>query len=188
VRSLSPAARVGVLVLLTLAAIAIHETGHFLVYRFAGYPVRITLQSVRPTGPVNPTLDAWAKLAGPALSWTVAALCLVGAARRPGFVPAAAAFTNATLRLFPCSMDVVRALRGAPAFSDEGEIALALTNTQSGRAGVVVVALVLSLTLTVLAARQFGFKGRAAAKSVALYGVSLAVGILVVIADELVNG
>jgi hypothetical protein len=42
--------------------------------------------------------------------------------------------------------------------------------------------------LTVLAARQFGFKGRAAAKSVALYGVSLAVGILVVIADELVNG
>jgi hypothetical protein len=38
-----------------------------------------------------------------------------------------ASFTNASIRLFPCAMDFVRAVRGRPLFSDEGDVALALT-------------------------------------------------------------
>jgi hypothetical protein len=52
------AQRVGIVVLLTLASIAFHEFGHFVVYRLEDCPVRITLQSVRPIGNVSALWDA----------------------------------------------------------------------------------------------------------------------------------
>ena len=48
--------QIPLVVLLTLAAIVIHETGHFLVYTAAGYPTAITLQSVTQVGDVEPVL------------------------------------------------------------------------------------------------------------------------------------
>lgn len=84
-KSPSAAQRVGMVVLLTLASIALHETGHFLVYKIGGYPVRITLQSVRPIGQVNPELDHVALAAGPGFSAIVAVICLLIARNRPSF-------------------------------------------------------------------------------------------------------
>jgi hypothetical protein len=66
-------------------SIVLHEFGHLIVYRLAGVPVHVSLQSVRPTGAVNPSLDRWAKFTGLGLSWLAAVTFLVIAKRRPGF-------------------------------------------------------------------------------------------------------
>ena len=102
--------RVGIIILLTLLSIVLHEFGHFIVYRLAGVPVRVSLQSVRPTGTVNPSLDRWAKFTGPGLSWLAAFTFLVIAKRRLGFGWTTASFTNASIRLFPSVMDLFRAM------------------------------------------------------------------------------
>lgn len=177
--------RLGTIALLSVLAIALHECGHFLVYRLGGFPVRVSLQSVRPIGVVDPTWNTVALLAGPAMSWLVAIVCLVVSSRRDGFGWAAAAFTNATLRLFPCAMDVARALRSGPAFSDEGDVALHFTHSVGGRLSLLAPAILISLALTTLAARRFRFSGRVVLKSVAVYAFSLVVCIAVVIVDEL---
>ena len=179
--------RVGIIILLTLLSIVLHEFGHFIVYRLAGVPVHVSLQSVRPTGAVNPSLDHWAKFTGPALSWLAAVTFLVIAKRRPGFSWTTASFTNASIRLFPSVMDLFRAMKGALPFSDEGDVALALTKNASGRAICMLLAIALSFTLTVLAAHQYGFTKRPILKSCAVYVLSLTVGIAVVILDELVS-
>jgi hypothetical protein len=77
--------------------------------------------------------------------------------------------------------------RGAPPFSDEGDVALALTNSPAGRAGLISLAIALCMVLTVLAARQYRFVKRPVLKSLAIYLLSLTVGIGVVIIDELLN-
>lgn len=179
--------RVGIIIVLTLFSIVLHEFGHFIVYRLAGVPVHVSLQSVRPTGTVNPTLDRWAKLAGPGLSWLAAITFLVIAKRRPGFGWTTASFTNASIRLFPSVMDLFRAMRGASPFSDEGDVALALANNALGRTICMLLAIALSLILTVLAAHQYGFAKRPVLKSCGVYVLSLTVGIAVVILDELVS-
>jgi hypothetical protein len=179
--------RVGIVALLTIASIAIHEFGHFVVYRLAGYPVHITLQSVHAVGYVDPNLDRWAKVAGPALSLVAAAICLVVARRRPSFAWTTASFTNASLRLFPLAMDVSRAFKGAPAFSDEGEVALALTSAISGRLVLLAIPITVFLLLTALAAREYHFQRRGLLKSVGIYLFSLSIGVGVVIIDELLR-
>ena len=180
--------RIALVVLLTLAAIVIHETGHFLVYTAAGYPTAITLQSVTPVGDVEPVLGHWAMLAGPVMSWIAAVILIIAAAGRPAFAWAAAAFTNASLRLFPCGMDLVRALTNSHPFSDEGDVAMALTTSPIGRSAILLLAIAVSMTLTVLAARRFRFAHWSALKSLGVYALSLAVGIAVIIADELIRG
>jgi hypothetical protein len=177
--------RAGIVILATLGAIVIHEFGHFAVYRAAGIPVRISLQSVSPIQPVRGALGHWAMLAGPALSWITAVVFLVIAGKRSGFGWAAMAFTNASLRLFPCSMDLARALGNGPSFSDEGDVAMALTRSTGGRVSVILVAMALSLTLMTLASRRLPFTGKRVWKSAGVYFLSLAVGIAVVIVDEL---
>jgi hypothetical protein len=179
--------RVAIIILLTLFSIALHESGHFIVYTLAGVPVQVSLQSVRPSGAVDAALDHWAKSAGPGLSWVATFTFLVIAACRPGFGWATAEFTNASIRLFPCVMDLLRALRGAPPFSDEGDVVLALTTSRAGRASLILLAIALSLRFTVLAARRYNFVKEAGLKSGAVYILSLAVGITVVIADELIS-
>jgi len=179
--------RVGIVALLTIASIAVHEFGHFVVYRLAGYPVHITLQSVHAVGYVDPNLDRWAKVAGPALSLVAAAICLVVARRRPSFAWTTASFTNASLRLFPLAMDVSRAFQGAPAFSDEGEVALALTSAISGRLVFLAIPITVFLLLTALAAREYHFQRRGLLKSFGIYLFSLSIGVGVVIIDELLR-
>jgi hypothetical protein len=121
------------------------------------------------------------------VSLVAAAGCLLAARRRPGFAWATAAFTNASLRLFPLAMDVARALRLAPPFSDEGVVARAVSATVAGRLGLLALPIVASLLLTVLAARAYRFGARAGLKALAVYLLSLLVGIGVVIVDELLS-
>lgn len=178
--------RVGIVVLLSLGAILLHECGQLILYQLSGVPVRITLQSVRPVGSVGPMVDLLGKLAGPVASWGAAVGLLFGV-ERSGFAWRTAAFTNASLRLFPTAMDLWRAGKGAPAFSDEGEIALALSGTPAGRGAVVSCALLISGVLTVVAAKRYGFRSHVLLKSIGTYGLSLACGIVVVIVDELIS-
>ena len=131
-KSLTIGQRIGIIIVLTLFSIALHEFGHFIVYSLTGVPVHVSLQSVRPTGDVDASLDHWAKFAGPGVSWLAAITFLAIVAKNPGFAWTTAAFTNASIRLFPCVMDFVRAVRGRPPFSDEGDVALALTKSSPG--------------------------------------------------------
>jgi hypothetical protein len=177
--------RAGVLAALTCASIAVHELGHFLVYRAAGIPVRITLQSVRPVGAVDAGLDHWALLAGPMLSLVVAVIALAMTRTRPSFFWASVAFTNASLRVFPLTMDLVRAARGMPSFSDEGAVALALTSAPVGRLCLLLIPLGLCIAASVLAARAYRFRNHAFLRALGIYVYTLIVGIGVVIIDEL---
>jgi hypothetical protein len=181
------ARRSAIVVILTLASIAVHECGHFLVYKIAGYPVQITLQSVQPIGYVNPRLNYVALAAGPAFSLIAAVSCLLIARRRPSFIWATAAFTNATLRIFPLTMDLLRAIKGAKPFSDEGNVAIAMTTLPGGRATLVLGVMAIFVCLSVIAARHYHFEKHQVAKSVTIYLLSLSVGIAVVVVDELLK-
>jgi len=186
-KALSLWQRVGIVVLLTWISIELHEMGHFLVYTLAGHQARMSLQRVTPIGDVPAMLDHWAKLGGPALSLLAAVIFLVVARRRPGFVWVTASFTNASIRLFPCVMDLLRAVKGARAFSDEGEVALALTTNPTGRASLILFVIALSLGMTFLAGREYHFQRRGFLKCLLVYGLSLAVGVGVVLVDELMG-
>jgi hypothetical protein len=181
------AQRVGIVVLFALTSIAFHELGHFIVYRLGGCPVRITLQSVRPIGYVSAPLDHLALAAGPAFSLIAAVVCLFLAWRRPSFFWVTAAFTNATLRLFPLAMDMSRVIEKAEPFSDEGNLALAITTNRAGRVTFLLVAFIIFLSLTVVVARRYNFEKHRAAKVVGIYLLSLAAGIAVVLIDELLR-
>jgi hypothetical protein len=182
------AQRAGLVVLLTIAAIAFHEFGHFIVYWIGGCPVKITLQSVRPIGNVSAPLNDLALAAGPAFSLIAALVCLVLARRRPSFFWATAAFTNATLRLFPLIMDVLRVFEKAAPFSDEGNIAITITTTPAGRVFLLLGIFAVFLSVTIVVARLYDFVKYSAAKLVGIYFLSLATGIAVVLIDELLRG
>jgi len=179
--------RAGVFILLTFAAIVVHECGHYAVYRLAGIPVRITLQSVHAVGPVGPSLDHWALMAGPAVSVAAAVVSLVAVRRYPGFGWAGAAFTNASLRLFPLAMDVGRAVKDGRPFSDEGIVAAALATSPAGRCALLAVPIAVCLVLTVKAGRAFRFDRYAALRVLGLYLATVAIGIGVIILDELLG-
>ena len=53
---------------------------------------------------------------------------------RSSFFWVTAAFTNATLRLFPLVMDIIQAIAKATPFSDEGDVVLAMTTNPAARA------------------------------------------------------
>jgi hypothetical protein len=134
VKSATLAYHSSIVVLLAIISIAFHELGHFIVYRLAGRPVRITLQSVRPIGNVSTPLNLLAPAAGPAFSLIAALVCLFEAWRRRSLFWVTAAFTNATLRLFPLVMDIVRAIEKTTPFSDEGDVVIAITTNPAARA------------------------------------------------------
>jgi len=179
--------RIGLVVALTVVAVVLHEGGHYVVYRLAGYPVRISLQSVKPIGSVDASLDIVAKLAGPGVSLGAALLFLALAQRKPGFLWATAAFNNATLRIFPCVMDLARAVGSGKPFSDEGEAALALTRSAAGRAGFMLGVIAVFLVLSTQTARQFPFAQNRVLKAASIYLLSLIVGIGIVVLDELLG-
>jgi hypothetical protein len=179
------AQRAGLVALLTIAAIAFHEFGHFIVYRIGGCPVRITLQSVRPIGNVSGPLNDLALAAGPAFSLIAAVVCLVLARRSPSFFWVTAAFTNATLRLFPLMMDVLRVFEKAAPFSDEGNLAITITTNPAGRVVLLLSVFAVFISLTLVVARLYNFVKHSAAKIVGIYFLSLATGIAVVLIDEL---
>jgi hypothetical protein len=181
------AQRAGLVALLTIAAIAFHEFGHFIVYWIGRCPVRISLQSVRPIGYVSAPLNDLALAAGPAFSLIAAVVCLILARRRPSFFWVTAAFTNATLRLFPLIMDVLRVFEKAAPFSDEGDLAITITTNPAGRVVLLLGVFSVFLSLTVVVTRRYVFVKHFAAKVVGIYFLSLATGIAVVLIDELLH-
>lgn len=175
------------LAVLSWLAIEIHEGGHFLYYTLAGYHARVSLQQTMPMEQVPMNVEHAALLAGPAMSALVAILFVLIAWRRPGFGWAAAAFTNASLRLFPLTMDLIRAVQNGRPFSDEGIVFQMTAGSQSERVSLVLLAMALFLTLTVLAAKSFRFPRKAFLKTLGIYLFTLAIGISVVILDELTH-
>jgi hypothetical protein len=175
------------LVLLSWLAIELHEMGHFLFYLLAGYRAQISLQQTTPLGSVPMNVEHAALLAGPAVSALAAVIFLLVARSRPGFGWAMAALTNASLRLFPLTMDLLRAIQDGHPFSDEGTVAAMVASSQIMRVCLVAVPLVLFLGLTVLAGRMFRFRHFAFWKVLGLYAATLAIGIGVVIVDELTH-
>lgn len=186
-KMLQPVKLAAIVVLLTWLAIEVHELGHFMTYMLFGYRARMSLQRVTPIGDVPAWIDHVAKFAGPAVSLMAGATLLLVARARHVFGWATASFTNASLRFFPCTMDLFRALKSRPPFSDEGEVVLAFTSSPMGRASLILVVMALSLGLTVLAAREYRFQKYRFGKSILIYTLSLAVGIGVVILDELLG-
>ena len=175
------------LVLLSWLAIEIHEMGHFLFYVLAGYHAQISLQQTTPLGEVPRNIEQAALLAGPAVSALAAVIFWLVARSRPGFGWAMAAFTNASLRLFPLTMDLMRALQNGRPFSDEGTVAAMVAASPAMRVCMVAVPFVLFLLLTVLAGRTFRFRHFAFWKVLGIYAATLAIGIGVVIVDELTH-
>ncbi|HET9037392.1 MAG TPA: hypothetical protein VFN45_14360 [Myxococcaceae bacterium] len=172
---------------LSAGAIVLHELGHRAVFLLTGTPARMGFQRVDPTVPVSHSLWLWGKAGGPVVTLVLAAVLLAIARRHVSFGWATAAFTNASLRLFPLTMDLGRAFRGAPPSSDEGELVSALTSSIAGRvSGLIAVWLVFGV-LSVLAARTFPFPRRRWLGVAAVYLGSLAVGIGAAIADELLE-
>ena len=128
----------------------------------------------------------WGKLGGPLVSLCLAIIFLVIAQRRSSFAWATAAFTNASLRVLPCSIDLVRA-HGGRTFSDEGDLALGIASGSAGRAALVLVWWLPFVVLTVLSARAFPFDRHRWLKVGGVYVLSLSVGILAVLLDELLG-
>lgn len=174
-------------VILSAIAIVDHELGHRAVFWLTGTPARMGFQRVDPTVPVSEAIRLEGKAGGPAATLILSVALLVVANRRSAFPWATAAFTHATLRLLPLSFDLVRAVRGQPPFSDEGDLALGLTASPAGRAVLVLGAWTLFAGLSVLAARTFPFPRLRVWKVSAIYLLSLAVGIAAVVADDLLG-
>jgi hypothetical protein len=179
--------RAAIVVVLALLSIEVHELGHYAVYALAGHPAHMSFQRVSPVKPVSESLIHMGLLGGPALSFLAAMVFLLAARRWPSFALVTASFTNASLRVFPCLMDLIRALNSGHPFSDEGELTLAFTINGISRIIVMVLVLGLWLGLSALVAREYDFRTKKWPKVLAIYLLSLAVGIATVIVDELLG-
>jgi hypothetical protein len=179
--------RAGVVVVLSAVALELHELGHRAVFWLTGTPARMGFQRVDPTVPVSNALWLWGKAGGPLVTLVLSVALVVLARRHATFAWATAALTQASLRLLPLGFDLVRALRGAAPFSDEGELARAFSAAVPVRVLLVLVACAAFGTLSVLAARTFPFRRRRWLGVAAVYLGSLAVGIGAVLADELLG-
>jgi hypothetical protein len=84
-------------------------------------------------------------------------------------------------------MDLLRVFQGTTPFSDEGDFALALTHSSIARSLVILCFVAVAAILTVLAARQYHFQRYSTLKVLAIYFLSLGVGIGVLIVDELLH-
>lgn len=69
----------------------------------------------------------------------------------------------------------------------EGDVALSFATSSAWRILLVMVPVALYLTLSVAAARRFGFEKRGFAKAIAIYLLSLAVGVAFVLIDEAIH-
>lgn len=187
-RSVTFLRRAGLVLLLSAAAIELHELGHRCVFWLTGTPARMGFQRVDPTVPVSEAVRLWGKAGGPLLTLLLAVVFLAVARRRPSFGWSTAAFTQASLRLLPLSFDLLRALRGARPFSDEGDLALAASTHPSVRTALVLAAWLLFGGLTFLAARTFPVaRSRRWPVALVVYLGSLVVGIAAVVGDELLG-
>ncbi len=179
--------RAGIVILLSAVAIELHELGHRVVFLLSGTPARMGFQRVDPTVPVSQALWLWGKAGGPLVTLILSVVFVAVARRRGTFAWATAAFTQASLRLLPLTLDLLRALRGAAPFSDEGELARAVSSAVPVRVTLVLVAWGVFGTLSFLAARSFPFRRRRWLGVTAVYLGSLAVGIGAALADELLG-
>ena len=185
--SVSTVRRAGTVAILSAAAIELHELGHRAVFLVTGTPARMGFQRVDPMVPVSVSTWLWGKAGGPLVTLALSVVLVSIARRRGSFAWATAAFTQASLRLFPLTLDLVRAFRGAPPFSDEGELIRALTGAVPARVVLVLAAWLVFGTLSFLAARTFPFRRLRWPGVAAVYVGSLAVGIGAAVADELLG-
>jgi len=179
--------RVATVVLLSAIAIEVHELGHRAVFLLTGTPARMGFQRVDPTVPVSHSLWLWGKAGGPLVTLVLSVAFVAVARHRRTFAWATAAFTQASLRLFPLTFDLLRAIRGTTPFSDEGELALAVSQAVPVRVTLVFLAWVVFGTLSFLAARTFPFRRHRWLGVAAVYLGSLAVGIGAALADEMLG-
>lgn len=187
-RSVTFLRRAGLVLLLSAAAIELHELGHRCVFWLTGTPARMGFQRVDPTVPVSEAVRLWGKAGGPLLTLLLAVVLLAVARRRPSFGWSTAAFTQASLRLLPLTFDLLRAIRGAHPFSDEGDLALAVSSRPSVRTALVLAAWLLFAGLSFLAARTFPVaRSRWWPVALVVYLGSLLVGIAAVTGDELLG-
>lgn len=70
-------------------------------------------------------------------------------------------------------------------FSDEGDVAFAITDNAFGRICVILIVLIPAIWLSVLAAKNYRFARRPVLKSVAIYAVSFGVGLIAFRLDAL---
>ncbi|MGZ6162938.1 MAG: hypothetical protein ACXWLS_06390 [Myxococcaceae bacterium] len=180
--------RAALVLLLSAAAIELHELGHRCVFWLTGTPARMGFQRVDPTVPVSEAVRLWGKAGGPLLTLVLAVVFLAMARRRPSFGWSTAAFTQASLRLLPLSFDLLRAIHGTRPFSDEGDLALAVSSSPSIRTALVLAAWLLFGGLSFVAARTYPVVRRKRWPVVlAVYLGSLVVGIAAVLGDELLG-
>ncbi len=179
--------RATLVTVLSAAAIELHELGHRAVFWLSGTPARMGFQRVDPTVPVSESLRLWGKAGGPLVTLALAIVLLAIAQRRPSFAWATAAFTQASLRLFPLTFDLERAVGGARPFSDEGEIVLALTRVPAERFTILLAVWLGFGTLSFLAARTFPFRRQRWLGVTAVYLGSLAIGVGAAVADDLLG-
>jgi len=179
--------RAGIVIVLSAVAIELHELGHRAVFFLTGTPARMGFQRVDPTVPVSQALWLWGKAGGPLVTLILSVAFLAVARRRGTFAWATAAFTQATLRMLPLTFDLVRAVRGATPFSDEGELFRAVSGAVPVRVALVLMVWAVFGALSVLAARTFPFRRRRWLGVAAVYLLSLAVGIGAAVADDLLG-
>lgn len=84
-------------------------------------------------------------------------------------------------------MGLWRTFSGGPPFSDEGDVAVALTHSIVARCFLILCVFAVSAILTVLAARQYRFQKHSMLKVLGIYLLSLGIGIGVVLVDGLLH-
>jgi hypothetical protein len=89
--------------------------------------------------------------------------------------------------LFPLVLDIVQAIEKTTPFSDEGDVVLAITTSPGARVALLLGVFAVFLSLTVVVSRCYRFEKYRAAKIVGIYLLSLAVGIAIVLIDEMLH-
>ena len=136
--------------------------------------------------PVAHALWLWGKAGGPLVTLVLSVAFVLVARPHGTFVWATAAFTQASLRLFPLGFESRPRDAGAVPFSDEGELARAVSGAVPVRVALVLVCCAVSDALRP-GRRAFPFRRRRWLGVAAVYLGSLAVGIGAVLADELLG-
>jgi hypothetical protein len=84
-------------------------------------------------------------------------------------------------------MDVLRAIKKAHPFSDEGNLVVTITTNLAGRMILLLGVFAVFLSMTIVVVRLYNFEKHRDAKVVGIYFLSLAACIAVVLIDELLR-
>jgi hypothetical protein len=166
-------------------ALEIHEISHAIVYWSGGYPAWISFQRLHHDFEVPQWFDRVAKAAGPIGTWLAAAIFYMVARKRESFFWRTMAFSNITLRIFPTGLAIARTVaESETGFSDEGDLAFALTSGIPGRLTFLVPVLLVSMVGTWWVGKSYRFKGWRNLWLIAIYALSFSVMFLAFFLDH----